>query len=162
MKFKGTAHRYGRDVDTDVIIPARYLNTSDPAELAKHCLEDLDKEFVSKVQPGDIIVANKNFGCGSSREHAPIAIKASGISCVIASTFARIFYRNAINIGLAILECDEAAQDIQNGDEVQVDFDTGLITNLTTGKTYQAQPFPPFIQNIIQKGGLLASIQDQL
>lgn len=155
-------YKYGANVDTDVIIPARHLNDPSPAALASHCMEDIDKDFVRRVQPGDIIVANKNFGCGSSREHAPIAIKASGISCVIASTFARIFYRNAINIGLAILECDEAAQDIQNGDEVQVDFDTGLITNLTTGKTYQAQPFPPFIQNIIRKGGLLASIQDRL
>ena len=125
-------------------------------------MEDIDKDFVNRVKPGDIMVANKNFGCGSSREHAPIAIKASGISCVIASTFARIFYRNAINIGLAILECDEAAQDIQADDEVQVDFDTGLITNLTTGKTYQAQPFPPFIQNIIEKGGLLNSIHDKM
>ena len=158
----GRVFKYGDNVDTDVIIPARYLNSSDPKELATHCMEDIDKDFVSRVRPGDILVARKNFGCGSSREHAPIAIKASGISCVIASTFARIFYRNAINIGLAILECDEAARDIQAGDEVKVDFDTGLITNLTTGKTYQAEPFPPFIQNIIQKGGLLASIQDRL
>ena len=149
-------------METDVIIPARYLNTSSHEELAAHCMEDIDKDFVSRVRPGDILVARKNFGCGSSREHEPIAIKASGISCVIASTFARIFYRNAINIGLAILECDEAARDIQAGDEVKVDFDTGLITNLTTGKTYQAEPFPPFIQNISQKGGLLASIQDRL
>ena len=162
MHFKGTAHRYGRDIDTDVIIPARYLNSSDPEWLAAHCLEDLDKDFVKKVHKGDIIVAEENFGCGSSREHAPIAIKTSGISCVIASTFARIFYRNAINIGLAILECDEAARDIKAGDEVRVDFDTGLIENLTTGKTYQAEPFPPYIQNIIAKGGLLNSIQDRL
>ena len=162
MIVKGRVHKYGDNVDTDVIIPARYLNTSKHEELAAHCMEDIDKDFVNRVKPGDIMVANKNFGCGSSREHAPIAIKASGISCVIASTFARIFYRNAINIGLAILECDEAARDIQAGDEVKVDFDTGLITNLTTGKTYQAEPFPPFIQNIIQKGGLLASIQDRL
>lgn len=162
MQFKGTAHRYGRDIDTDVIIPARYLNTQSAAELASHCMEDIDKTFITRVKQGDLMVGGENFGCGSSREHAPIAIKASGISCVIASTFARIFYRNAINIGLAILECDEAARDIQAGDEVKVDFDTGLITNLTTGKTYQAEPFPPFIQNIIQKGGLLASIQDRL
>lgn len=162
MTAQGRVHKYGDNVDTDVIIPARYLNTSSHKELAAHCMEDIDKEFVGKVQQGDIMVATKNFGCGSSREHAPIAIKASGISCVIASTFARIFYRNAINIGLAILECDEAARDIQNGDEVKVDFDTGLIENLTTGKTYQAEPFPPFIQNIIEKGGLLASIQDRL
>ena len=155
-------HKNGDNVDTDVIIPARYLNTSKHEELAAHCMEDIDKDFVKKVQTGDIMVATKNFGCGSSREHAPIAIKASGISCVIASTFARIFYRNAINIGLAILECDEAAQDIQNGDQIKVDFDTGLIENLTTGKTYQAEPFPPFIQNIIQKGGLLNSIKDRL
>ena len=162
MTAQGRVHTYGDNVDTDVIIPARYLNTSSHEELAAHCMEDIDKDFVSRVRPGDILVARKNFGCGSSREHAPIAIKASGISCVIASTFARIFYRNAINIGLAIFECDEAARDIQAGDEVKVDFDTGLITNLTTGKTYQAEPFPPFIQNIIQKGGLLASIQDRL
>ena len=162
MTAQGRVHTYGDNVDTDVIIPARYLNTSSHEELAAHCMEDIDKDFVSRVRQGDILVARKNFGCGSSREHAPIAIKASGISCVIASTFARIFYRNAINIGLAILECDEAARDIQAGDEVKVDFDTGLITNLTTGKTYQAEPFPPFIQNIIQKGGLLASIQDRL
>ena len=155
MNAKGRVFKYGDNVDTDVIIPARYLNTASHAELAAHCMEDIDKDFVKKAQPGDIIVAKKNFGCGSSREHAPIAIKACGISCVIASTYARIFYRNAINIGMPILECPEAAEDIQDGDEVSVDFDTGLISNLTTGKTYQAQPFPPFIQNIIQKGGLL-------
>ncbi len=159
MKAQGRVHKYGDNVDTDVIIPARYLNTSSAKELASHCMEDIDKDFVGKVKEGDIMVANRNFGCGSSREHAPLAIKTSGISCVIASTFARIFYRNAINIGLAILECDEAAADIQDGDEVAVDFDTGLITNVTTGKTYQAQPFPPFIQNIIQAGGLLNSIR---
>lgn len=162
MIAQGKVHKYGDNVDTDVIIPARYLNTSKHEELAAHCMEDIDRDFVSKVRPGDILVATKNFGCGSSREHAPIAIKASGISCVIASTFARIFYRNAINIGLAILECDEAAQDIKAGDEVKVDFDSGLIENLTTGKRYQAEPFPPFIQNIIEKGGLLNSIQDRL
>ena len=159
MNAHGFVHKYGDNVDTDVIIPARYLNTASHQELAKHCMYDIDRDFVNKVKPGDIIVANKNFGCGSSREHAPIAIKASGISCVIASTFARIFYRNAINIGLAILECDEAAREIQDGDEVEVDFDTGRISDHTTGKTYQAQPFPPFIQNIIEKGGLLNSIE---
>ncbi len=162
MEAQGRVHKYGDNVDTDVIIPARYLNTSSHAELAAHCMEDIDADFVRKVKPGEIMVAGKNFGCGSSREHAPIAIKASGISCVIASTFARIFYRNALNIGLAILECEEAAEDIKSGDEVKVDFDTGVITNVTTGKTYQAQPFPPFIQNIITSGGLLNSIKDRL
>ena len=162
MEAQGRVHKYGDNVDTDVIIPARYLNTSSHAELAAHCMEDTDADFVRKVKPGEIMVAGKNFGCGSSREHAPIAIKASGISCVIASTFARIFYRNALNIGLAILECEEAAEDIKSGDEVKVDFDTGVITNVTTGKTYQAQPFPPFIQNIITSGGLLNSIKDRL
>ena len=160
MNAHGIVHKYGDNVDTDVIIPARYLNTASHQELAAHCMEDIDKEFVSRVKPGDLIVAEKNFGCGSSREHAPIAIKASGVSCVIASTFARIFYRNAINIGLPILGCDEAAREIQSGDDVEVDFDTGVITNHTSGKTYQAQPFPPFIQNIIRKGGLLNSIQE--
>lgn len=158
MKAQGRVHKYFNNVDTDVIIPARYLNTADPKELATHCMEDIDKDFVGKVKDGDIMVAVNNFGCGSSREHAPIAIKASGISCVIASSFARIFYRNAINIGLAILECDEAAKDIKDGDEVSVDFDSGEIVNVTTGKTYKAQPFPPFIQNIIECGGLLNSI----
>ncbi len=162
MKVQGFVHKYGDNVDTDVIIPARYLNTSSHKELAAHCMEDIDKNFVSKVKPGDIIVAQKNFGCGSSREHAPIAIKASGVSCVIASSFARIFYRNAINIGLAILECDEAVQQISAGDELSVDFSTGVITDLTTGKIFQAEPFPPFIQNIIEKGGLLNSISDRL
>ena len=147
-KAKGTVHKFGDNVDTDVIIPARYLNKSDDAWLASHCMEDIDKDFVNKVKPGDIMVAEANFGCGSSREHAPIAIKASGISCVIASTFARIFYRNAINIGLPILECDE----------VEVDFNSGVIMDVTTGKSYKAQPFPDFIQNIIAKGGLLNSI----
>ncbi len=159
MLAKGTVHKYGDNVDTDVIIPARYLNTSSHAELAQHCMEDIDKDFVKNVKPGDIIVAEKNFGCGSSREHAPIAIKASGVSCVIACTFARIFYRNSINIGLPILECPEAAMAIQNGDTVSVDFSTGVITDETTGKTFQAQPFPPFIQNIIDKGGLLNSLK---
>ena len=162
MEVKGYVHKYGDNVDTDVIIPARYLNTSDHKELASHCMEDIDKEFVNKVQVGDIMVADKNFGCGSSREHAPIAIKESGISCVIASTFARIFYRNALNIGLAILECDAASKDIKAGDEVAVDFTTGIITNLTNGNQYQAEPFPEFIQNIIEKGGLLNSISDRL
>lgn len=159
MKAHGIVHKYGDNVDTDVIIPARYLNTADHKELASHCMEDIDKEFVNRVKEGDIMVANMNFGCGSSREHAPIAIKASGIGCVIASTFARIFYRNAINIGLPILECDEAAKDIDAGNEVDIDFDTGLITNVTKGKTYQAQPFPDFIKDIINKGGLLKSLK---
>ena len=158
MNAKGTVHKFGDNVDTDVIIPARYLNTASHKELASHCMEDIDKAFVNKGNEGDIMVAEKNFGCGSSREHAPIAIKASGISCVIASTFARIFYRNSINIGLPILECDEAAKDIRDGDVVSVNYDTGVITNETTGKTYQAEPFPEFIQNIIQKGGLINSI----
>lgn len=158
MKATGTVHKYGDNVDTDVIIPARYLNTSSHAELAAHCMEDIDKDFVNKVKEGDLIVADKNFGCGSSREHAPIAIKKSGISCVIASTFARIFYRNSINIGLPIMECEEAARDIKDGDQVEVEFDTGVIKNLSTGKEYKAEPFPPFIQNIIEKGGLINSI----
>lgn len=155
MNAKGRVHKFGDNVDTDVIIPARYLNRSDEEWLASHCMEDIDADFAKNVKAGDIMVAEANFGCGSSREHAPIAIKASGISCVIASTFARIFYRNAINIGLAILECDEAAKDIKDGDEVEVDFDSGVISNITTGKNYQAQPFPPFIQNIIKNGGLM-------
>ena len=158
MNAHGTVHKFGDNVDTDVIIPARYLNTSSHSELAAHCMEDIDKDFVKNVKQGDIMVAEKNFGCGSSREHAPIAIKASGVSCVIASTFARIFFRNSINIGLPILECEEAAKDIKDGDTVSVNFDTGVITNDTTGKTYQAEPFPEFIQNIIAKGGLIISI----
>ena len=158
MKFEGSAHRYGRDIDTDVIIPARHLTTTVPAELAKHCLEDLDPEFVTKVQPGDILVAEENFGCGSSREHAPISIKAAGVSVVIAKSFARIFYRNSINIGLPIMECPEAADAIAAGDEVHVDFDTGVITDKTTGRTFQAEPFPPFIQKIIADGGLMKSL----
>ena len=158
MNAHGTVHRYGDNVDTDVIIPARYLNTSSHAELAAHCMEDIDKDFVKNVKQGDIIVAGRNFGCGSSREHAPIAIKASGVSCVIACSFARIFFRNSINIGLPILECEDAAKEIAGGDEVAVDFDTGAIKDVTTGKTYQAQPYPPFLQNIIAKGGLLNSI----
>ena len=159
MKAQGIAHTYADNVDTDVIIPARYLNTPNARELAAHCMEDIDPDFVKKVKEGDIIVAGWNFGCGSSREHAPLAIKTSGVSCVIAKTFARIFYRNAINIGLAILECEPAAEAIEAGDEVAVDFDTGVITNLTRGESHQAQPFPPFIQNIIQKGGLMKAIK---
>lgn len=163
MKVQGLVHKYGSHVDTDVIIPARYLNTSDEKELASHCMEDIDKDFVKTVKSGDIIVADENFGCGSSREHAPIAIKASGISCVIAASFARIFYRNSINIGLPILECPAASADIKMGDEVSVDFDTGVITNLTSGHEYKAEPFPEFIQNIIKKGGLLkAAVKPQL
>lgn len=159
MNAKGFVHKFGDNVDTDVIIPARYLNRSDEQWLASHCMEDIDADFAKNVKKGDIMVAQANFGCGSSREHAPIAIKASGVSCVIASTFARIFYRNAINIGLAILECDEAARNIKDGDEVEVDFDSGVIKNLTDGKTYQAQPFPEFIQNIIKNGGLMNYIK---
>ena len=151
----GKVFKFGDNVDTDVIIPARYLNSSDPKELAQHCMEDIDADFVKKVSPGDLIVATKNFGCGSSREHAPLAIKAAGVSCVIAETFARIFYRNAINIGLPIIECPEAAKDIADGDEVEVDFDSGRITNKTKGTTYQGQAFPPFMQKIIDCGGLL-------
>ena len=158
MEVKGFVHKYGDHVDTDVIIPARHLNTQSHKELAAHCMEDIDAEFVHKVKEGDIMVAGANFGCGSSREHAPISIKASGISCVIAATFARIFYRNAINIGLAILECPAAAAGIDAGDEVAVDYDTGVITNLTKGETYQAEPFPPFIKEMIAKGGLMASL----
>ncbi len=160
MKTKGTVFQYPDHVDTDVILPARYLNTADARELAKHCMEDIDKTFVSRVKKGDVIVAGWNFGCGSSREHAPLVIKTCGIGCVIAKSFARIFYRNAINIGLPILACEEAADGISAGDEVEVDFDTGKITDLTTGRAYQAQPFPPFIQNIIAKGGLLASLKE--
>ena len=158
MKTQGTVFKYPDNVDTDVIIPARYLNTSDAGELAKHCMEDIDKEFVKKVHRGDVMVAGWNFGCGSSREHAPLVIKTCGTGCVIAKSFARIFYRNAINIGLPILECPEAAEDIGAGDEVSVDFDSGEIVNHTTGKHYRAQPFPPFIQDIIRSGGLLASL----
>ena len=160
MKVSGKVHKYGDNVDTDVIIPARDVNTADHKELASHCMEDIDTEFVNKVRDGDIMVAKSNFGCGSSREHAPIAIKASGISCVIAKTFARIFYRNSINIGLPIIECPEAAEGIQDGDNVEIDFDTGIITDKTTGKTYQGNPFPEFIKNIINKNGLLNSIKE--
>lgn len=151
---------YGDNVDTDVIIAARYLNDPDERNLAAHCMEDIDPQFSSTVEAGDIIVGGANFGCGSSREHAPLAIKASGVKCVIAASFARIFYRNAINIGLPILECEEAADEINANDEVSVDFDTGIITDITTGKTYKAQPFPPFIQNIIKAGGLLKSLKE--
>jgi len=155
MKANGSVFKYGDNVDTDVIIPARYLNSSDPAELATHCMEDIDKDFIKNVKKGDIIVADKNFGCGSSREHAPIAIKAAGISCVIAETFARIFYRNAINIGLPIIECQEAAKGIEAGDEVEIDFDSGVITNKTKGTSFKGQPFPEFMQKIIEAEGLV-------
>ena len=160
-KAKGRVFKYGDNVDTDVIIPARYLNSSDPAELATHCMEDIDKTFVSRVTKGDIMVATKNFGCGSSREHAPIAIKASGVSCVIAETFARIFYRNAINIGLPIIECADASKAIADGDEVEVDFDSGLITDLTTGETFKGQAFPAFMQGLIDAGGLINYINNK-
>ena len=160
MQTQGKVFKYPDNVDTDVIIPARYLNTSDAAELAVHCMEDIDKDFVKNVSRGDVMVAGWNFGCGSSREHAPLVIKTCKIGCVIAKSFARIFYRNAINIGLPILECEQAAQEINAGDEVKVDFDSGVITDITTGKSYKAQPFPPFIQNIIKSGGLLASIKE--
>ena len=158
MYTRGKAFKYGDNVDTDVIIPARYLNTADPKELSLHCMEDIDKEFINNVVNGDVIIGGKNFGCGSSREHAPLSIKHSGIGCVIAESFARIFYRNAINIGLPILECKEAAEEISAGDIVMVDFDLGTIKDETTGKEYQGQPFPQFIQNIIKSGGLLASL----
>lgn len=160
-KARGTVHKYGDNVDTDVIIPARYLNTADPKELASHCMEDIDREFVNKVHSGDIMVADKNFGCGSSREHAPIAIKESGIACVIAETFARIFYRNSINIGLAIIECPEAVREISDGDTVSVDFDSGMIMDETTGKSWKGQSFPPFMQKIIDCGGLIGYINHE-
>ena len=162
MKFNGTVIKYGRDIDTDVIIAARYLNTSDPKELAKHCMQDLDPTFVERVKPGDIMVAEENFGCGSSREHAPICIKAAGIDCVIAKSFARIFYRNAINTGLAILECPEAVDGIGEGDTVSVDADAGIITDETTGQSWQAQPFPPFIKEISEAGGLVARTKNKM
>ena len=161
MKACGHVFKYGDNVDTDVIIPARYLNATQGDELAKHCMEDIDKEFVNQVQKGDIIVANKNFGCGSSREHAPLAIKCAGVSCVIAETFARIFYRNSINIGLPIIECGSAARSIEAGDEVEVDFDSGIITNKTKGETYKGQSFPPFMQKIISAGGLVNYMNGQ-
>ena len=161
MKAHGIVHKYGDNVDTDVIIPARYLNILDRKELASHCMEDIDKDFIQNVKSGDVMVAHNNFGCGSSREHAPLVIKESGISVVIAATFARIFYRNAINIGLPILECPEASEKIEAGDDVEVDFDTGVITNHTKNETYQAQPFPDFIKEIITAGGLLNSIKNR-
>lgn len=160
METRGKAFLYPDNVDTDVIIPARYLNTADAQELAKHCMEDIDTEFINRVEKGDVMVAGRNFGCGSSREHAPLVIKTAGIGCVIAKSFARIFFRNAINIGLPILECEEAADAIMAGDRVHVDFNTGIITNETTGKSYKAHAFPAFVQNIIQKGGLLASLKE--
>ena len=161
MSIKGRVFKYGANVDTDVIIPARYLNTAEPAELARHCMEDIDQTFVEQVRPGDIIVAGTNFGCGSSREHAPVAIKASGISCVIAPSFARIFFRNAINMGLPILECAEAAAAISDKDTVTVDFETGKIEDLTTGQTFQARPFPPFIRRIIAADGLMGTLKQR-
>ncbi|MBQ6662000.1 MAG: 3-isopropylmalate dehydratase small subunit [Firmicutes bacterium] len=161
MDAKGKVFKFGNNIDTDVIIPARYLNTTDHAELASHCMEDIDKEFVHKIAAGDIICAGDNFGCGSSREHAPIAIKAAGISCVIAASFARIFYRNAINIGMPILECPDAAARIADGDEVEVDFASGRIHDLTSGETFQAAPFPEFIRKIIDHGGLFAAIKGE-
>jgi 3-isopropylmalate/(R)-2-methylmalate dehydratase small subunit len=162
MIFEGNVHAYGRDVDTDVIIPARYLTTNDPAELAKHCMEDIDAEFVATVEPGDIIVAHENFGCGSSREHAPVAIKASGISVVVASSFARIFYRNAINTGLPIVVCPTAAVDAESGDLLRVDLAAGTVENLTKGKTYEAEAFPPFMQELIDRGGLLEYVKSRV
>ena len=161
MRAHGIVHKYGDNVDTDVIIPARYLNSSDPKELAKKCMEDIDADFVNRVKTGDIIVANKNFGCGSSREHAPIAIKASGIACVVAETFARIFYRNAINIGLPIIECPSAAQAIKAGDEVEIDFDTGMIYYRTSGQEFKGQAFPEFMQKIIKAEGLMNYINQK-
>lgn len=160
MEAKGKVLRYGDNVDTDVIIPARYLAIQDRKELASHCMEDIDKDFIKKVRPGDIIVAGKNFGCGSSREHAPIVIKESGISCVIAETFARIFYRNAINIGLPIIECKEASEEIKDGDELEIDFETGTIRDVTGGRTYKGQPFPPFMQKIMKAQGLVNYINE--
>ncbi len=162
MKLKGRIWKFGNDVDTDAIIPARYLNTIDPKELASHCMEDADPLFASKVKPGDIIAAGKNFGCGSSREHAPIAIKAAGVSCVIAHSFARIFYRNAFNMGLLILECPEGAERIETGDEVELEVDSGIIRNLTKNETYNAHPIPPFMQQLIASGGLLDYVQGQI
>ena len=162
MILKGKVHKYGDNVDTDVIIPARYLNTSDPDELAAHCMEDIDADFIKKVEPGDIIVAEENFGCGSSREHAPLAIKTAGVSCVIAKTFARIFYRNSINIGLPILQCPEAVDGISAGDEIEVDAASGKIVNLRTGKSFQAMPFPEFMQNLIAAGGLVAYARERI
>jgi 3-isopropylmalate/(R)-2-methylmalate dehydratase small subunit len=162
MKFEGTVHKYGRDVDTDVIIPARYLNTSDAAELASHCMEDIDPEFVRRVRPGDIIVADENFGCGSSREHAPLAIKTAGVACVVAASFARIFYRNAINSGLPIVVCPQAAREAQSGDRLRVDLTAGTVENVTRGATYEAVPLPPFMEDLIRRGGLLPYVKARL
>lgn len=162
MKFKGKAWKFGKDIDTDQIIPARYLNTSDPKELAKHCMEDADPQFINKMKHGDIIVADKNFGCGSSREHAPISIKAAGISCVIAKSFARIFYRNSFNMGLPIFECPDAVDSINEGDEIEVDIDTGKIVNLTKNKTFNSQPIPPFMQELINTGGLMEWVKKKI
>lgn len=162
MEFQGTCFRYGRDVDTDVIIPARYLNTSDPAELARHAMEDLDETFAGRVRPGDIVVAEENFGCGSSREHAPVALKAAGVACVVAKSFARIFYRNAINMGLPILECPAAVDAIANGDTVAVDTDAGTVTDVTSGETFSAEPFPPFLVEIMDAGGLVERTRAKL
>ena len=162
MKIKGKTWKFGNDVDTDAIIPARYLNTTDPKELASHCMEDADPEFASRVKPGDIIAAGKNFGCGSSREHAPIAIKAAGVSCVVAHSFARIFYRNAFNMGLPILECPEGAERIQTGDELEIDLDSGVIENHTRKETYRAQAIPPFMQKLIKAGGLIEYVREQM
>lgn len=161
MEARGSVFKYGDNIDTDVIIPARYLNTQNARELADHCMEDIDKTFITRVQAGDIMVGGENFGCGSSREHAPLAIKSCGVKCVIAPSFARIFYRNSINIGFPIVECAQAAEEIQAGDQVEVDFSTGVITDRTTGKTYQAAPFPPFIEGIIKSGGLLNSLKER-
>lgn len=161
MKYTGKIHKFGADVDTDAIIPARYLNSFDPQELAQHCMEDADPNFPTRVRPGDIIVADKNFGCGSSREHAPIAIKGAGVACVVARSFARIFYRNSINIGLPILECEEAIDGMEEGDQIEVDLESGQIINLRTGTSYQAQPFPPFMQEIMAKGGLINYVKDK-
>ena len=162
MKIKGKTWKFGNDIDTDAIIPARYLNTTDPAALASHCMEDADAAFASRVKPGDVIAAGKNFGCGSSREHAPIAIKASGVACVIAHSFARIFYRNALNMGLPILECPEGAERIQTGDELEIDLDSGAIENLTRKEKYTAQPIPPFMQKLIKAGGLMEYVKEQM
>jgi 3-isopropylmalate/(R)-2-methylmalate dehydratase small subunit len=162
MELKGKAHKFGDDINTDEILPARYLNTSDPLELAKHAMEDADPEFIKKARPGDFIIAGKNFGCGSSREHAPVALKAAQIAGVIAASFARIFYRNAFNMGLTILEAPDAAKEIEGGQEISVNFDTGEITNLTTGKKYLSQPIPPFMQELLADGGLMAHIKKHL
>lgn len=162
MIFEGTVHKFGRDVDTDVIIPARYLNTSDPQELASHCMEDIDPEFVRRVRPGDIVVADENFGCGSSREHAPVSIMAAGVSCVVAASFARIFYRNALNVGLPIVVCPQAAREVRAGDRLRVDLEAGVVEDLTQDRRYEAEPFPPFMQELIRRGGLLPYVKSRL